>query len=124
MAFKFDIWQEGKYLDIWSIVHLISGVLLGSLLIILGIGFWSGLGIATVLLILWEIFEIVAGGDEFLRNRIVDVIIGLIGYLIAWSFYGQVKTEKHKKTALFILKILIVVSIILNIWGWGVAALR
>ena len=124
MAFKFDIWQDGRYLDVWSVVHTISGFLVGGFLIILGVSFWSGLGIATILFIIWEVYEVLIGNIETLSNRIVDVIIAVIGYLIAWAFYGQVKTEKHKKTALLVLKILVVVSIILNIWGWGISLIN
>ena len=124
MAFKFDIWQEGKYLDIWSIVHILTGVLIGGFIIILGVNFWIGLGLTTFLLILYEVGEVVGGVKETFANIVVDVIIGIFGYLFAWFFYGKFKTVKERKNFKKIIWILFSVVILLSIWGWTAAAFR
>lgn len=78
-------WKEGKYIDAWSIVHFISGLLLGFILNALGFSIFEGFLIAAFLVILWEIIEpfIWKGWHETWQNRVVDIIIGLIGYLVA-----------------------------------------
>lgn len=78
-------WREGKYIDAWSIVHFLSGLLLGFILNALGFSIFEGFLIAAVLVILWEIVEprIWPGWYETRQNQIVDIIIGLIGYLVA-----------------------------------------
>ena len=51
------LWTEGKYIDFWSIIHILSGILLGILLNLLGMNFWPALFTVIILAILFEIIE-------------------------------------------------------------------
>lgn len=64
-------------IDWWSLVHFLSGAALGALCF----DFWTTLKI----LIWWEIIEpdIWPGWNESLINRIMDVIIGMLGWYLA-----------------------------------------
>jgi len=60
---------------------------------------WSII-VTLFLLILWELFEyslspIIRFGEESLKNRISDVIVGLVGFLITYIFIHL--KRKHKK---------------------------
>lgn len=92
-------WKEGKYIDAWSIVHFLSGLFLGFILNALGFSIFEGFLIAALLVILWEIIEphIWPKWHETWQNQIVDIIIGLIGYLVAKfidSFIDFLVTDK------------------------------
>lgn len=79
-------WQEARYLDLWSIVHLISGVILYILLSFFGFSFWGGVLTAFLLMVVWEFFESAIGLGEHATNLFSDLVIGLIGYFgaIVW----------------------------------------
>lgn len=76
--------------DIWSIVHLVTGILLGWLMSPL---------LAIVIMVLWEPFEIfllspllarfdITFGYESLRNSLSDIVFDVAGVLI--GAYGLV----------------------------------
>ncbi len=67
--------EVGEYVDWWSIVHVLSGVLLGLLSV--------SLLKTVVVLVLWEVVEGLAGVKEPRTNRIADVLIGLLGWFLA-----------------------------------------
>ena len=67
--------KVGEYVDWWSIVHVLSGVLLGLLSV--------SLLVTAVVLVLWEVVEALAGVKEPRTNRIADVLIGLLGWFLA-----------------------------------------
>lgn len=85
-----DIWKHGTYIDLWSVVHLGSGALLGSLFFYFGINFfWSGI-ITLALLILWELFEVLIKINESRKNVLADIIIGMAGfYIIGYLHYSK-----------------------------------
>ncbi len=67
--------KVGEYVDWWSIVHVLSGILLG----ILNVSLLK----TVVVLVLWEVVEGLAGVKEPRTNRIADVFIGLLGWFLA-----------------------------------------
>ncbi len=83
-----DIWRHGKYLDLWSLVHFLSGFLLCGLFYWLGVSFLWTLIISTALLVLWEVFEFIIKIIERSVNVVVDIIVGLLGFfLAAWLYF-------------------------------------
>jgi len=77
-----DIWKHGKYLDLWSLVHFLSGVLLASFFYHLNLDlFWSAT-FSLIALLGWEFFESVLGIIETTSNVVVDIIIGFVGFLL------------------------------------------
>lgn len=112
-----DFWGEGDYLDGWSIIHLLTGLLIGMLINLLDVSsstFLKILPLILLLLILWEIIEyLFLDVEETIPNIILDVILGLIGALI--GFYMDVVISRYVKTILFVL--LLILYIILHIWA-------
>jgi hypothetical protein len=70
-----DLGREGKFLDWWSISHIIGGALLGS--------FDIGLVWVALLVIWWECVESVSLVFEYVTNRVTDIVIALLGWGIA-----------------------------------------
>lgn len=77
------IWTEGKYIDFWSIPHILIGFVIGVLLIdLLKLSFLISLFAVTIIKIGWEIWEDKYLIKEQFTNKIFDVICGIIGFLI------------------------------------------
>lgn len=80
------------YLDLWSLVHLSSGLILGWLFFIYSRRSWDWLS-AFVLLVLYEIFEIVLTGIMFevetSADRFWDLIIGMIGFIVTRFYFHK-----------------------------------
>lgn len=107
-------WKEGRYLDLWSINHVLSGVVLGAILFGLGAPFNWSLLVALALFVGWEVAEISLGIKEHMPNMITDVICDLFGFLlIAYWFFVKGSTLSFTATLAWIL-----LFIIFNIWGF------
>jgi hypothetical protein len=80
-------WQEGRYWDLWMIVHTFSGTVCACVVALLGMP--PAFGYPFILLVLtgWEIGEMVFGIDEELPNWILDIVFGMIGF---WFVYEHV----------------------------------
>lgn len=109
-----DIWREGRYIDLWSLVHTLSGVIGGLIAYYTPFAFWSAFSIATVVFILWEIFERLAIVEEYFTNQITDVLFGQLGFVLAFpaSLYITDTTHHYTTIAIF------VVALILAAFGW------
>jgi hypothetical protein len=81
------IWQEGKYIDFWSIPHVIIGALLAWIFEFVGLNFYLNLGLSFGIMFGWEFFELyVLHAEEYLPNKVMDVVTGLIGFFIMYYF--------------------------------------
>src|SRR6056297_1660349 len=109
-----SIWNEGKYLDFWSINHIISGFLLGEILYFLKINFWLSLAISITIMIAWEVYEIFKNIHETCWNRLSDLIVGMIGFLTMYHLFLLDNFNHHK--IVFIL--CIIVWLFLELWGY------
>lgn len=78
-----DIWREGKWLDFWSVVHLLSGISVAFGLSLFGFGLWPAFIIATLLFIAYEMWEAIEKIEETPQNRFMDVVVGQVSFLAA-----------------------------------------
>lgn len=107
-----DIWKHGKYIDLWSVVHFLSGFVLAGLWYVFGFGFIPAIVGSIFLLLLWEIVEEVTKIIEPSINVIFDIITGFLGFLFgAYIFY--IKSE-----SLIYLYAALVLSVSLGVWGF------
>ena len=80
-----DIWREGKWLDLWSVVHFLSGLSVALGLSVFDFGLWPTFIIATLLFIAYEMWEAVVKIEETPQNRFMDVIVGQASFLLAYA---------------------------------------
>ena len=73
-------WEEGRYVDKWTIPHFLCGCGIGIATSALKIKYPTDWIIAISLIIGWEIREYVIPPREYWENRIVDIIVGLAGF--------------------------------------------
>jgi len=110
-----DIWREGKWLDLWSIVHLLSGISLG-----LGISFFhfgapASITIVFLLLTAYEMWEAMVKIAETPQNRFMDVVVGMASFLPTFLFFAPALQEPP-----FILAFgtIVTANIVMSALGW------
>ena len=78
-----DWWERHEGLDLWSIPHFLFGILVAIAALLSPMPLLE-IFIATLLVsIAWELFEkMFLGVDESLKNQILDVVLGLVGFVL------------------------------------------
>jgi hypothetical protein len=94
------MWREGVWLDLWSVVHVLTGVLLGLGWYIVNvrmaqIGAPTAAMITFVLLVVYEYFEFAVDIQEAITNRYADVIVGMAGYFLAFEVLAPSLSETY-----------------------------
>lgn len=107
-------WREGRYVDLWSINHVLSGIVLASLLFGLKAPFGWSLLAAVALFVGWEVVEVLTGIKEHMPNMIMDVVCDLAGFLVISYYYFILdKTLSWTSFSAWLL-----LFIFFNIWGF------
>jgi hypothetical protein len=79
---------EGKYFDLWMVVHFMSGVAGGFSNVYFALPpFWVFV-LAFAMMLAWEVVEYVNGIRESFSNRVVDIAVGLLGVWLALAVAG------------------------------------
>jgi hypothetical protein len=107
-----DIWREGKYIDLWSLVHLLSGFILAGWLSFIGAPLHASVGIATIIFAVWEIFEHVYK-IEVTSNQITDLIVNYVGFFI---FY--LTRDLFLRGAVSVVAITTIITLLLSLSGF------
>jgi hypothetical protein len=81
-----DIWREGKWLDLWSVVHLLSGASFGFSLSLLDFSASASILIALLSFVLYETWEAMVKIIETPQNRFMDVVVGMISFFPVYLF--------------------------------------
>jgi len=76
-----DIWREGKWVDLWSVVHLLSGVSTAFAIKWFGFGFAASAVIAFLLFVAYELWEAMVKIHETPQNRSMDVVAGMVSFV-------------------------------------------
>lgn len=98
---------EGKYLDLWTVVHISTGLLLASLGNMVPVSEPWPFFVAVILLILWELVEVRLGIGEHMENIITDILVGCLGYGLAIILFS------HTNISAFVLGVVSVVVIVI-----------
>jgi len=73
-------WEEGKYFDLWMVVHFLSGTTLAFFFSFLGVSVVLNIVFSLILFVAWEYFEIFFGIRETFVNHIMDVVVDIVGF--------------------------------------------
>lgn len=110
-----DAWREGKWLDLWSVVHLLSGFSTGFTLFVLNFGAQASTLLAFVLFVAYELWEAMVDIKEAPTNRFMDVVVGMVGFVPAFFLIAPVLPGARFWEAF---AALLVVNIALATIGW------
>lgn len=109
-----DIWREGEYLDLWSVPHFLSGMCVGLALFFLGFDTGAAFVISFLLLVAYEMFEVIAHIEETRWNRTLDVVVGMVSFAPTY-----VLAPRFATTALVsVFVVVLAVDAVLSIFGW------
>lgn len=113
-----DIWREGKYLDLWSIVHFLSGASLGLgfyFFRFLDLGVTGSIVIVFLLLVAYEMWEAMVKIAETPQNRVLDVIVGMTSFVPVYLYVAPLFTQS---LLIFIFGIVLTINVVLATFGW------
>lgn len=110
-----DIWREGEWLDLWSVVHFLSGMSTGFAIYVLHFDPVPATIIAFLLFTAYEMWEALAHIVETPANRFMDVAVGMISFLPTFFLLAPRLTER---TFLPTAGAILVVNIALSAVGW------
>lgn len=112
--FIFASWGDGVFFDRWMLVHFVAGLIIGYILRFTGISYKTALFIALILVAFWELIEVYFSIFEYSANSIIDIIIGIIAFNIAFLIISSI----GKKGDIFILAGLVITLVVLEFFGW------
>jgi hypothetical protein len=107
------IWTMRKYLDLWSVNHILAGSILASLFIFFNAPFLAAMAISFFILLGWEFYEITHKLHETIYNRICDMIVGMAGFFITNYLVSNRIIENRT-----IFVVAFTVFVILELWGF------
>ena len=109
-----DIWREGKWLDLWSVVHLLSGASFGLALGVLSLGTAASILIALLSFVLYEMWEAMVKIVETPQNRFMDVVVGMVSFAPVFFFSQGLPTTSF----ILVFGLTITVNIVMSTLGW------
>lgn len=111
-----SLW-EAPLLDLWTIPHTLSGVLIAYGALLLGIDFWTGLLISFAIATLWEVFEVITriSDAEHHTNGASDIFVAQVGYCVGiWAL----STEFGTSIDTLVITIVAIIFATLCVLGW------
>lgn len=112
-----DFW-EGKYFDLWSITHFVSGVIFAFILIYLGFELAEAMIIVIIAGFLWELFEYFLKMKEKKTNRMTDVLFMVVGFKLFYDFLPEFFEQTYEIPFFYLFSIILSIYIILCFLGW------
>ncbi|HEV7449452.1 MAG TPA: hypothetical protein VGP13_02860 [Candidatus Paceibacterota bacterium] len=76
-----DIWKEGTWLDLWSVVHLLTGVSIGIGMPVFHFPTSYTFLMVLLSLVAYELWEAMVKIEETPQNRVMDVAVGMLSFV-------------------------------------------
>ena len=109
-----DIWREGKWVDLWSVVHLLSGVSFGLALGVLNLGTTASIVIALLSFVLYETWEAMVKIIETPQNRFMDVLLGMASFVPTFFLSAGMPTNIF----ILIFGLTLTANVVMATLGW------
>jgi uncharacterized membrane protein HdeD (DUF308 family) len=71
----------------------LAGVVLGLFMLTWGIGSKTSYIVSAILLVLWEVFEMIADIREHKENRSADILVGFFGFIISYTYFPSLTSN-------------------------------
>ena len=110
-----DVWREGQWIDMWSLVHLLSGLATGFGFAVATIAALPSLVLSFTGFVAYEAWEAFVQIEETAANRFMDIVVGVAGFLASYFLLTPLVSETRLIEA-FIGTI--AVASVLSFFGW------
>ena len=110
-----DIWHEGKWIDLWSVVHLLSGTSVGLGFYFFHLGIPASVLLALLSFVAYEMWEALVKIEETPTNRFMDVILGMTGFLPAFFIFAP---TLQITSLVFLFGFVFTINVVMSIFGW------
>ena len=88
-------WSHGRYLDLWSIVHLITGAVLGLVSLYFAVNMYVAFGVSIALMTIYEGVEVALKIAEDVENVLMDIVIGGAGFVLVAAIFPETTEFVH-----------------------------
>lgn len=110
-----DIWREGKWLDLWSVVHFLSGMTTGFILYFIHLGPVVASVGAFFAFTAYELWEARVGIEEAPTNRVMDVVVGMASFLPVFFLLAP---RLSGSLDIFVFGFTLTANVVMSIFGW------
>ncbi|MDB5244280.1 MAG: hypothetical protein JWN18_150 [Parcubacteria group bacterium] len=110
-----DIWKEGKWLDLWSVVHFLSGVSIGFVFYLFPFGQLASVIIVFLSLTAYEMWEKIVGIEETPANRVLDVVVGMASFLPTFLLFAP---SLSFTLYILVFGLILTANIVMSVFGW------
>jgi len=101
------IFDEGEFIDLWTISHFLAGSLFFAALYMLGVSVLTSFIILVVYAIGWEAYEHIFNIRESKKNKLIDAVLQAAGFFIV--YYLFIYTSIGHPTVLIIVSAILVI---------------
>ncbi len=108
-------WGEGKYWDLWMLVHISWGVIIACIMNFLFLQTVPAYLIALGAMIAWKTYELLTGIKEELTNLILDIVFEFFGFI---GVYEYILPFISLTERIIFLTTIFIIMIILEVIGW------
>src|SRR4051812_8275826 len=98
-------WHEGKYADLWSFVHFLSGIVGGTGLLLIHVPESYAWATAVTLTIVWEIYEWKTGMGEDIQNVLADILLGISGGAVGYLYVRHLHLATGTIACIFVIEV-------------------
>ena len=110
-----DIWREGQWLDLWSVVHLLSGISMGFIIYFFHFDTISSVILGFLLLVGYEMWEKIVGIVETPTNRFIDVVVGMVSFV---PTYLSLAPQLALTSTILVFGFIFTANIVMAVFGW------
>lgn len=110
-----DIWREGDWLDLWSVVHFLSGGTIALALLALDFDASAATIIAFLLMVMYELWEALVGIEETRANRVMDVVVGMASFVPTFFMLAPLLPAEQVASIFWLV---LAVTLVLSAFGW------
>lgn len=114
-----DIWREGEWLDLWSVVHFLSGMSVGFVLYLFHFDTLATVVITFILFTAYEMWEALVKIEETFPNRCMDVVVGMVSFLPTYFYLIPHLTSKG---FISVFGGVLMMNLVMSALGWQASA--
>lgn len=113
-----NLFEEGLYLDLWSVPHFLFGLIVFIFFIDKKFRLELSFLFTAILAIGWEIFEIRVKVTEVYTNRITDVVLTLLGFVLLAYLNKKTNFMTNPIVKDTAWRYIVIFWILINALGW------